>query len=81
MELSRYDSFSVPKKSCDILSWWKRHATVLPMSSKLARFVLSIPASISKSERVFSSGSNISTPKRSSLAAGKLEKMLIIREK
>jgi len=38
----------------DILNFWKEHQITYPKLSKLARWVLSIPASSASSERVFS---------------------------
>ena len=75
-----YESFSVPPKDVDILKWWKDHEKVLPLLSKLAKKVLTTPASSSKSERIFSSGGNFVSKKRNKLAPKKVEDLIIIKE-
>ena len=72
-EMDIYETFSTPSKTVNVLLWWKRHQNVLPILSKLSRMVLSIPASSAKSERVFSTGGNIVTVKRTSLTLKKLK--------
>ena len=47
-----------------ILQWWSSNSTALPILSTLARVVLAIPASASKSERVFSKAGRYVTPRR-----------------
>ena len=42
-----------------VLDWWKTHETVLPILAKVAKKVLTVPASSAKSERVFSTGRNV----------------------
>ena len=76
----RYESFSVPPKDVNILKWWKEHEKVLPLLAKLAKKVLTIPASSSKSERVFSAGGNFVTRRRNKLAPKKVEDLIIIKE-
>ena len=51
----------------DSLQWWKQRANDLPILSKLARFYLSIQATSSPSERIFSLASIIITRLRSRL--------------
>ena len=48
--------------------------------SSLAKKVLTIPASSSKSERVFSTGRNIVTAKRKRLDPSKVENLIVIKE-
>ena len=79
-EMLRYESFSLPCKDVDILSWWKDHERVLPLLSQVAKKVLTIPCSSSKSERVFSTGGNFVTAKRNSLAPKKVEDLILIKE-
>ena len=79
-EMERYESFSIPPKSVNILVWWKQHKNILPLLSIAARSVLAIPASSAKSERVYSSGANIVTAKRTRMKPNKVEQTLIIRE-
>ena len=75
-----YDTFSTLSKSVYFLLFLKRHQNVLPILSKLSRMVLAIPASSAKSERVFSTGSNIVTFKRTRLNPKKVEELIIIKE-
>ena len=62
----------------DTLVWWSRHTQALPILSNIARAVLAIPASASKSERVFSKGGLLMTPKRERLGADILKDLIII---
>ena len=67
-------------KDVDILQWWKKHESVLPLLAKIAKRVLAIPASSAKSERVFSTGGNIVTAKRNRTASKKVEALILIKE-
>ena len=62
-EFRKYEAFSLPPKEMNILDWWKCHENVLPLLAKLAKRVLTVPASSAKSERAFSTGGNLSQPK------------------
>ena len=62
-EFRKYGGFSLPPKEMNILHWWKCHKNVLPLLAKLAKRVLTVPASSAKSERAFSTGGNLSQPK------------------
>ena len=64
----RYESFSIPAKNVNILQWWKNHEAVLTLLASLAKWILTIPASSSKSECAFSTGGNIVTAKRNRLS-------------
>ena len=44
------------KPNGDRVLWWKKHEDSLPLLSKVAKHILGIPCSSSKSERVFSTG-------------------------
>ena len=79
-EMKRYESFSIADKHINILKWWRDHESILPLLSKVAKKVLTIPASSSKSERIFSTGGNFVTKKRSRLAAKKVEDIILIKE-
>lgn len=52
----------------DVLSWWKQHETTLPLLARLARMVLSVPASSSSSERAFSAAGRVIEERRTGLA-------------
>ena len=72
-ETKLYEHYSYAPKEEYILKWWKRHERVLPLLSNIAKRVLAIPASSAKSERVFSTGGNVVTKKRNSLAPKKVQ--------
>ena len=71
-EMAQYEIFSLAPKEVNILHWWRDHERVLPLLSQIAKKVLTIPASSSKSERIFSTGGNFVTKKRNKLAPKKL---------
>ena len=52
-EMIQYENFSLAHKASSVLGWWKDHEAVLPILSKVAKKVLTVPASSAKSERVF----------------------------
>ena len=55
-ELKRYDACTNPGRDADVLSFWRLYQADLPNLARIAKIVLAIPASSSKSERVFSTG-------------------------
>ena len=57
----QYESFTLAKKEDSVLGWWKNHEAVLPILAKVAKKVLTVPASSAKSERVFSKGETSSS--------------------
>ena len=63
-----------------IIEWWRQHEAVLPLLASLAKRILAIPASSSKSERVFSTGGNIVTAKRNRLPPKFVECLIEIKE-
>ena len=79
-ELSRYEMFSLAPPTVDILDWWKKRESTLPLLSRLVKTVLTIPCSSAKSERVFSCAGNFATPKRNRLALKKIEDLVIIKQ-
>ena len=75
-EMLRYESFSLSSKAVNILYWWRDHEKVLPCLARLAKHVLTIPASSAKSERVFSTGGNFVTAKRNRVALKKVKDLI-----
>ena len=73
-------NYSFSKKGQSILKWWRRFYKLLPLLSKIATKKISIPASSSKSERVFSCGGNFVSKKRNKLAPKKVDDLIIIKE-
>ena len=64
----------------DILAFWKKQATNLPLLSWLARRILSIPASSAPSERVFSEGGRVVTSSRTLLNPETAEDLIWIHQ-
>ena len=63
-----------------VLTWWKNHAEMLPILSKLARMYLAIPATSTQSERIFSAGGRVCSYTRTNLEPGKVESIVIINK-
>ena len=63
-EMRGYEACSNPGRNADVLAFWKLNQEAFPLLARRARIVLAIPASSSKSERVFSTGGLIVTQKR-----------------
>ena len=63
-EIKRYELCMNPGRDADVLAFWKLFAADLPNLARIARIVLAIPASSSKSERVFSTGGLVVSSKR-----------------
>ena len=66
---SNMQLFKTPedKTRMDVLKWWQKHETNLPLLSHFAKQILCIPASSASSERTFSAAGNIVTAKRYNL--------------
>ena len=79
-EMSVFEKLEVASKEENVLTWWKSHEKTLPNLAKFARRVLAIPVSSGKSERVFSTGGNFVTAKRTRLNAMKVQALITIKE-
>ncbi|XP_065675449.1 uncharacterized protein LOC136091669 [Hydra vulgaris] len=79
-EMCQYEYLPDAKKDFPIFDWWKLHSNTLSELSSLARQILAIPASSTKSERVFSSGGNVVRSSRCNLRPEKIEQIILIRE-
>lgn len=64
----------------DLLGWWSQHAKTIPLLSRLARHVLSIPASSSSSERVFSTAGRMLEERRTSLKPSTVDAVLLLQQ-
>ena len=64
MEMKRYEACTNPGRDADVLSFWKLFEADLPNLARIAQIVLAIPASSSKSERVFSTGGLVVSSRR-----------------
>ena len=63
-----------------VLTWWSSNAKLYPSLSKLARIVLSIPATSAEPERRFSAAGNALREKRSQLSPMTMAKSLFIHD-
>ena len=79
-EMAVFEKIEIAPKSSDVLQWWKNHEKSLPLLSKFAKKVLAIPASSGKSERVFSTGGNFVTAKRTRLNPSKVQSLIVLKE-
>lgn len=79
-EVDEYMKMSRIKKDEDPLKFWSLHSTKLPILSKLAKSVLSVPASSASVERLFSIAGAIARARRSSLLILTLKQILTYRE-
>ncbi|BBN12813.1 hypothetical protein Mp_5g23090 [Marchantia polymorpha subsp. ruderalis] len=61
-----------------VLFWWKIHQNKFPILSRLARSVLTIPASSAKSESNFSDAGNTMSNKRNLLHPSKLDDLMFL---
>ena len=66
-EIKRYELSVNPGRAADVLDFWRLFQGELPNLARIARIVLAIPASSSKSERVFSTGGLVVSSKRFNL--------------
>ncbi|CAF3679222.1 unnamed protein product [Rotaria socialis] len=64
----------------DILAYWKEQQKLFPLIALTARHVLTIPASNTSVERLFSSCTNTTTDKRTRLGADKLNKIMFLQK-
>ena len=80
IEMALYEKMELATKQVNVLEWWKGHENTLPTLARFARKALSIPASSGKSERVFSTGGNFVTVKRTRLNALKVQGLIVIKE-
>ncbi len=70
-----------PSKEYDdrnLLGWWSQHEKTIPLLSRLARHVLSIPASSSSSERIFSTAGRTLEERRTSLKPSTVDAILFL---
>jgi hypothetical protein len=60
--------------------WWQANQSKYPLTAKVAREMLCVPATSVPSERLFSKAGDVITKKRNSLAVGKAEKLIFLME-
>ena len=78
-ELVNYvdEGYLFPKS--DPLEWWRSHERKFPLLAKLARWILSIPASSAPSERVFSTVNEVIDKRRNRMHAETAEQVVFLR--
>lgn len=79
-ETSMYLQESPVKKNCNIYDWWKEKERKYPKLAIIARRYLSIPATSTPSERVFSTAGNIVSSKRSCLLPENVNILIFLSE-
>lgn len=75
---TRYLQCPQPEVKSNPLQWWKCHQNSFPILSHLARKYLSVCATSSPSERVFSTSGNIITSKRTCLKPDKVDQLVFL---
>merc|ERR1711879_387484 len=78
-EMKRYEAKPKVEKTVDICDWWSKQED-LPTLRKVAREILCIPASSSKSERVFSTSGKVCNDRRMRLKPSMVEDLTIMTE-
>jgi len=66
--------------SVDILNWWKANYAAYPVIARMARDVLSAPASTVASESAFSTGESVVTDFRSRLTTNTIEALICLQD-
>lgn len=79
-EVAAYKAVSCISVDSDPLLWWKGNEAKYPLTAKLARRYLAIPATSVPSERVFSTAGDIVTASRSALTADNVDKLIFLAE-
>ena len=77
-EIENYLKLPLLDAELDPFQWWKVHVFVLPTMAKLAQKYLSVCASSSASERIFSCSGNIVSKKRTLLKPDKVNMLVFL---
>ena len=81
-EVRRYLSEPVSDVDCGpgtdgILKWWKEKMTTFPILSRIAKDILSVPATSVPAENTFSRSGRVVSPSRCSLAPETIEALMV----
>ena len=79
-ELQLYMESDLLNRFADPLQWWRRQSLRLPNLAKLAKEVLSVPATSVPSERVFSKAGELISAKRSRLGKDTVDMILFLNK-
>jgi len=61
------------------LEWWRFHAKAYPTLANMARVYLAVPASSAPSERSFSVGTQVLTPRRRSMQPDRVSRLMFMK--
>jgi hypothetical protein len=79
-EIELYFSGAYPCSDGNLLVWWKKHAGIFPILSRIARDVLAVPGVSISVERLFSSSKHTLSDARSSMTAESASKTVVTKE-
>jgi hypothetical protein len=79
-EINQYRALPILGKNADVLVFWKDNAKNFPLLSKVVRKYFCIQATSTSSERTFSTGGAIATPKRNKLDPLNVHMLVFLRE-
>ena len=81
LEFKTFEGLNVGKDDAEnILEFWKKHENLFPILTKFVREICCITASSATSERVFSTGTQVCTPKRCRLNPQTIENLIIYKQ-
>jgi len=78
-EVDDYLSRAVEDGDVDPLTWWNDHSGSYPVLARMARTILSVPATSVPCERLFSTGRRVVTDFRGSLGARQMEALMCLQ--
>lgn len=78
-EVKEYLLAPLVDERTDILVFWKTNRSNWPVLSRMAMYMLAIPASAAPSERIFSSGSRVMSDYRSSMTSQNFEAQICLK--
>ena len=79
-ELQGYEASKIPSRDTDPLVWWKNNMYNYPNLAKIARSVLSIPATSTPAERIFSKSGLIVNNLRSCLKCDSVDALVFLNK-
>ncbi len=78
-EINMYRASPILPKTVDVLNFWRDNAKNYPMLVKVVRRIFCIQATSTSSERTFSTGGAVVTPKRSNLDPENVNMLVYLR--
>jgi len=77
-EMRMYENMELLPRDDNLFMWWHENGPRFPLLSVLANKYLSAPPSSVESERIFSVGGNVNTPKRNRLSPDTSESLMFL---